>query len=343
LLAAAVMMGAWGNAQARQRQNLNQNQAQAQSQPSKQQVRTRAPATFRAASFGPRYAAIVVDDNSGLVLHEANADETRHPASLAKVMTLYLLFEQLESGKLKLDTPLAVSQHAQRQRPVKLGLKAGQTITVEEALKALVTKSANDAAVVIAEAIGETEEEFAKMMTLKARSLGMLHTVYMNASGLPNEEQITTARDQALLGRAVQHRFPDYFKYFATPSFRFRNLEIRNHNNLLGRVDGVDGIKTGYTDASGYNLISSVHRSEKNIVAVVLGGPSNGARDARMRQLIEECIPQAATARTAPKIQEQPVESIPASDKPPEEPAPAPAKSTAVTPAVMTPTLMQAE
>ncbi len=278
----------------------------------------------------------MVDDNSGQVLHEASADETRHPASLAKVMTLYLLFEQIETGKLKLDTPLPVSAHAQRQRPVKLGLKAGQTITAEEALKALVTKSANDAAVVIAEAIGETEEEFAKLMTLKARSLGMLHSVYMNASGLPNDEQVTTARDQALLGRAIQHRFPDYFKFFATPSFKFRNMDIRNHNNLLGRVDGVDGIKTGYTDASGYNLVSSVHRNDKNIVAVVLGGPSNSARDNRMRQLIEECIPQAASERTAPKIKEQPVESIPASDKPAaEEPAPAPAKSTAVSPVVI--------
>jgi D-alanyl-D-alanine carboxypeptidase len=205
LLAAAVVFGGWDDAQARPRQ---------QQQQQKQQARTRAPASvaiFRAASFGPRYAAIVIDDNSGQVLHEASADETRHPASLAKVMTLYLLFEQLETGKLKLDTPLPISVHAQRQRPVKLGLKAGQTITVEEALKALVTKSANDAAAVIAEAIGETEEEFAKLMTLKARSLGMLHTVYMNASGLPNDDQITTARDQALLGRAIQHRFPDHF------------------------------------------------------------------------------------------------------------------------------------
>src|SRR6185436_10987835 len=144
--------------------------------------RTRVPAAFRPASFGPRYAAIVIDDNSGQVLHETNADEIRHPASLAKIMTLYLLFEQLEAGKIRLDTPLPVSAHAQRQRPVKLGLKAGQTITVEEALKALVTKSANDAAAVIGEALGATEEDFAKLMTFKARSLGMLHTVYINAS-----------------------------------------------------------------------------------------------------------------------------------------------------------------
>jgi D-alanyl-D-alanine carboxypeptidase len=325
VLAAAVVAGVWDAAQARARQ------------PQQKQARTRAPAAvaaFRPGSFGPRYAAIVIDDNSGQVLHEANADETRHPASLAKIMTLYLLFEQLESGKMKLDTPLAVTAHAAKQRPVKLGLKAGQTISVEEALKALVTKSANDAAAVIAEAIGENEDDFAKLMTLKARSLGMLHTVYINASGLPADEQITTARDQALLGRAIQHRFPDYFKYFSTPSFKFRNADIRNHNNLLGRVDGVDGIKTGYTDASGYNLVSSVHRQDRNIVAVVLGGPSNGARDNRMRQLIEECIPQAATERTAPKILEQPVDAI-TPPAPSPEPTAAPAQSTAVAPAVM--------
>jgi D-alanyl-D-alanine carboxypeptidase len=173
-------------------------------------------------------------------------------------------------------------------------------------------------------------------MTLKARSLGMLHTVYVNASGLPADEQVTTARDQALLGRAIQHRFPAYFKYFATPSFRFRNLEIRNHNNLLGRVEGVDGIKTGYTDASGYNLVSSVHRKDKNIVAVVLGGPSNGARDARMRQLIEECLPQAASERTAPPITEQPVESVAPTQSDPAAPSAVPnKKSTSVTPAVL--------
>ena len=254
--------------------------------------------------YRPPYAAIVVDDKSGQVLHEESADEPRHPASLTKIMTLYLLFGELEAGRLKLDTPLPVSAQAALQRPTKLGLKAKQTIKVEDAIKGLVTKSANDAAVVVAEAIGGTESEFAKLMTLKARGLGMTGTVYVNASGLPAVEQITTARDQAILGRAIQHRFPRYYGYFATPSFQYRGAAIANHNKLLGQVKGVDGIKTGYTDASGYNLTSSVRRDGRQIVAVVLGGRSNAMRDARMRQLIEEHISQASLARTAPVIVE---------------------------------------
>ncbi len=255
-------------------------------------------------NYRPPYAAIVVDDKSGFVLHEVSADEPRHPASLTKIMTLYLLFEQLEAGTLKLDTPLQISTRAAMQNPTKLGLKANQTIKVEDAIKGLVTKSANDAAVVVAEAIGGSEEEFAKLMTLNARALGMTGTTYINASGLPAEEQITTARDQAILGRAIQHRFPGYYQYFATPSFHYKGAEMRNHNALLGQVKGVDGIKTGYTEASGYNLASSVRRDEKHIVAVVLGGTSNAARDARMRQLIEDNISLASTRRTVPAIVE---------------------------------------
>jgi len=262
------------------------------------------PRAIHGANYHPPYADIVVDDKSGLVLHEVSADEPRHPASLTKIMTLYLLFEQIEAGKLSLDTELPISTWAALQNPTKLGLKANQTIKVEDAIKGLVTKSANDAAVVVAEAIGGSEEEFAKLMTAKAGALGMLGTTYVNASGLPAEAQITTARDQAVLGRAIQHRFPVYYQYFATPSFRYKGAEMRNHNNLLGQVKGVDGIKTGYTEASGYNLTSSVRRDEKHIVAVVLGRTSNGARDARMRQLIEAHISLASTQRTAPIIVE---------------------------------------
>ena len=254
--------------------------------------------------YHPPYADIVVDDKSGLVLHQVDADGPRHPASLTKIMTLYLLFERLDNGEIKLNSPLQVSTHAALQHPVKLGLKASQTITVEDAIRGLVTRSANDAAAVIAEAIGGSEEEFAKLMTLKAKALGMTSTTYVNASGLPAEEQITTAHDQAVLGRAIQHRFPNYYRYFATPSFQYRGVEIHNHNSLLGQVQGVDGIKTGYTEASGYNLVSSVRRDERHIVAVVLGGTSNAARDARMRQLIEDNIAQASTQQTAPFIAE---------------------------------------
>ena len=262
------------------------------------------PRAIHGPNYHPPYADIVIDDKAGVVLHEVGADEPRHPASLTKIMTLYLLFEELEAGRLKLDAPLPVSTRASLQNPTKLGLKPNQTINVEDAIKGLVTKSANDAAVVVAEAMAGSEEEFAARMTAKARALGMAGTTYVNASGLPAEAQITTARDQALLGRAIQHRFPVYYQYFATPSFKYKGAEMRNHNNLLGTVKGVDGIKTGYTEASGYNLTSSVRRDDRHIVAVVLGGTSNGARDARMRQLIEEHLVRAATLRTAPIVAE---------------------------------------
>jgi D-alanyl-D-alanine carboxypeptidase len=232
-------------------------------------------------------------------LHAVDIDAPRRPASLTKIMTLYLVFEQLEQGKLTLDTEFPVSAWAAQQNPTKLGLRTNSTLKVEDAIKGLVTKSANDAAVVIAEALGGSEREFAQLMTLKARMLGMTNTTYINASGLPADEQLTTARDQAILGRSIQHRFPLYYRYFATPSFNYRGREMRNHNTLLGNVRGVDGIKTGYTELSGYNLVSSVRRDDKHIVAVVLGGTSNAARDARMRQLIEEHITAASTQRTA--------------------------------------------
>jgi D-alanyl-D-alanine carboxypeptidase len=242
----------------------------------------------------------VVDDNSGQVLHELNPDAPRHPASLTKIMTLYLLFEQLDAGALKLDTPLPISAKAALQPPTKLGLKVNQTVTVQDAIGGIVTRSANDAAVVVSEAIGGNAEDFAKLMTEKAKDLGMANTTYVNASGLPADEQITTARDQAILGHAIHDRFPTYYRYFSMVFYRYHGIDIHNHNSLLGNVEGVDGIKTGYTEASGYNLVSSVHRSDKYIVAVVLGETSNAARDARMRLLIEENIRQASTLRTLP-------------------------------------------
>lgn len=255
-----------------------------------------------AGGYSPPTASIVIDGNSGAVLEESNPDALRHPASLTKVMTLYLLFERLEAGKIRLDTPLKVSEHAAEQAPTKLGLQPGQTIAVEDAIKSIVTKSANDAAVVIAENLGGSEEAFAAQMTQKAHALGMSRTTYVNASGLPDDDQITTARDEALLGRAIQDRFPRLYRFFSTTSFVFRGRTIRGHNHLLGAVAGVDGIKTGFTRASGFNLITSVHRDGRFIVGVVLGGRSAFERDAHMRALIDANIRLASARRTAPVI-----------------------------------------
>jgi len=286
-----------------------------------QRIRTGAPSGLRWGVFGfasvvalltlssdpaiaAPYAAIVVDGNSGAVLHSSNPDAQRHPASLTKIMTLYLLFEQLEAGKLKLDSQLKVSEHAASQSPTKLGLRAGSTIAVEDAIKGIITRSANDASVVVAEAIAGDEDDFAKLMTRKALALGMSRTVYKNASGLPDDNQVTTARDQSTLGRAIQERFPRYYKYFSTRSFSFRGQWIANHNRLLGRVDGVDGIKTGYIRASGFNLVTSVNRGNRYVVAVVMGGSSAGSRDARMRELIGEHLAHASTKRTTTMVAE---------------------------------------
>jgi len=265
----------------------------------------RAHHAARAEDYSPPSASIVVDGNTGAVLQASNPDAPRHPASLTKIMTLYLLFERLDAGKIKLDTPLKVSDHAADQDPTKLDLKPGQTIPVEDAIKGVVTRSANDAAVVIAESIGGSESEFAKLMTQKAHALGMSRTAYVNASGLPDDDQITTARDQALLGRAIQDRFPRYYKYFSLPAFVYHGVAIRNHDHLLGSVEGVDGIKTGFTRASGFNLVTSVHRDGRYVVAVVLGGRSGFQRDAHMRDLISAHIKEASLQRTAPAIAEQ--------------------------------------
>jgi D-alanyl-D-alanine carboxypeptidase len=264
----------------------------------------------RSKSYDPPYASIVVDANSGKVMAAVDADTPRHPASLTKIMTLYLLFERLEAGTIKLTTEMPVSAHAAAQAPSKLGLKPGQTIDVSTAIRTIVTKSANDVAVIVAEALGGTETDFAKAMTAKALALGMNHTIYMNASGLPDDRQITTARDQALLGRAIQDRFPKYFHYFSTRDFVFRGKRMRNHNQLLGRVDGVDGIKTGYIRESGFNIVTSVHRGGRHIVAVVFGGRSASARDARVTSLIANNINVAAVKRTAPPVVEGRVTAV---------------------------------
>ena len=239
-----------------------------------------------------------VPARSGAVLQASNPDTPRHPASLTKIMTLYLLFERLEAGRMRLDTPLKVSEHASEQAPSKLGLHAGQSITIEDAIKGMVTKSANDAAVVVAENLGGDEGNFAKLMTQTARAIGITRTTYINASGLPDDNQVTTARDQALLGRTIQEHFPRYYKYFSTKSFVYHGEAMRNHNHLLGSVDGVDGIKTGFTRASGFNLVTSVHRGGRYLVAVVMGGHSSFERDAHMRELISVHIKQASLRGT---------------------------------------------
>src|SRR4030088_1655682 len=256
-------------------------------------------------SYSPAFSSIIVDGNSGAALSANNPDASRHPASLTTIMTLYLLFERLDAGQMTLDSEMEVSEHASEQAPTKLGLRPGQTIRVEDAIKGLVTRSANDAAVVIAETIAGDEGDFAKLMTRKARALGMVKTVYRNASGLPDDEQVTTARDQSTLGRAIQDRFPRYYRYFSTMAFNYHGHSIRNHNRLLGNVEGVDGIKTGYTRASGFNLVTSMRRGNRHLVGVVMGGRSGGSRDAIMRNLLAENLEKAATKRTVVAITER--------------------------------------
>ena len=250
--------------------------------------------------YSPPTAAIVVDAKTGKVLYAENPDAPRHPASVTKVMTLYLLFEQLDRGKMTLSTELKVSAHAQRQAPSKLGVSAGETITVEDAIKALVTRSANDVAAVIAENIGGSEDNFAQLMTRKARAIGMSHTVYKNASGLPDPGQITTARDLATLGRAVQSRFPKYYPYFATRSFNYEGEVIGNHNHLLGRIEGVDGIKTGFTRTSGFNLLTSAKLDGHHIVGVVMGGRTGPSRDNTMARLVQTYLPKSSVTGSMP-------------------------------------------
>ena len=256
----------------------------------------------------PAFAALVVDANTGKSLYAVDENGLRHPASITKVMTLFLLFEKLDSGEMSLSTPIMVSRHAASQSPTKLGLRPGATISVENAIKAIVTRSANDMAVAVAEAVGGDEDSFARMMTRKAHALGMSRTTYVNASGLPDNRQITTARDLSLLGRAIQDRFPTYYRFFSTPSFTYAGQVITTHNHLMERVEGMDGIKTGYTNASGFNLLSNVRRDGHHIVAVVMGGKSAAGRDRIMEGLIAEHLEEAAPTRTVAAIEDKSTE-----------------------------------
>lgn len=249
----------------------------------------------KAPANNPRYAAIVVDANTGKTLFADNADGQRFPASLTKMMTLYLTFEAMKAGKLSKDSRVVFSAHAAGMSPTKIGVPAGKSVSVETAILSLVTKSANDAAAALGETLGGSEDRFAVMMTQKARRLGMSSTVFRNASGLPNMQQHTTARDMATLGLALRAHFPEYYDYFSTPSFTLGRQRMPNHNKLLGRIKGVDGIKTGYTNASGFNLVSSVVDGNRKIVAVVMGGATGRSRDDQMARLIAKYLPEAST------------------------------------------------
>ena len=241
-----------------------------------------------------------MDVTTGDVIHACRADETVFPASLTKLMTLYLTFEALEEGLLTLDQELTVSAAAERQPRVKLGLKKGASITVEQAIYALVTHSANDVATVIAEAMAGTEDNFAIVMTRKAQDLGMADTLFRNASGLPNREQVTSTRDMAKLAKAIWQTFPDRYAYFATKTFTFDGEEFKSHNGLLESYPGADGIKTGYTRASGFNLVSSAARDGQRLIAVVIGGNTAKSRDRYMEQILDYGFIHLANAKDKP-------------------------------------------
>ena len=244
--------------------------------------------TARAQLGTDRYSSIVLEAASGKVLETVNADAPRHPASLAKLMTLYMTFEALRDRRVTLDTPVPVSAHAASMEPTKLGLQPGMSLTVEQAILGLVTKSANDAASALGELLGGSEDRFAQMMTLRARALGMSNTTFTNASGLPDPDQWTTARDLAVLARHLVTDFPGDYHYFSTPSFVFHGCTIYNHDTKLRSYPGADGMKTGYTEASGHNLITSAVRDGVRLIGVVLGAGSNAERDVHMAALLDD-------------------------------------------------------
>lgn len=242
--------------------------------------------TSSTAGANAKYASIIVDAETGRTLQATNADSRKYPASLTKIMTLYMVFDALERGKLKMNQRLKVSRRASRQPPSKLGLRAGSTIRVKDAILALITKSANDVAATIAENLGGTEFNFSQEMTRKARELGMTRTTFRNASGLPNRRQMSTARDMAKLAIAIRQDFPQYYKYFKTKTFKYNGRRFGNHNKLLRQYQGTDGIKTGYIRAAGFNLVASVERNGHRLIGVVFGGKTGKRRDRQMMKLL---------------------------------------------------------
>ncbi len=286
---------------------------------------------------------MVIDANTGRVLHDNAGSAPRYPASLTKMMTLYLAFETIEAGRLQFSTPIPVSERAAAAAPSKIRLEAGSEIALRDAIKALIVKSANDMAIAIAEKIGGNEEAFARLMTKRARQIGMRDTTFRNASGLPDPEQVTTARDMLTLAMRLQDDFPQHYRLFSTRSFSYGGKTYRTHNALLGRFPGVDGIKTGYTRASGFNLVSSYQAGGKHVVGAVFGGASAGLRDAHMRMLLARAIEKASTERTRKATPQLIAEAKPAQrpspkpavkPEPPAAPKPAPVTVAEAEPAV---------
>lgn len=245
-------------------------------------------AALRAAAASASVSSIMIDAENGDVMYEMNADERRYPASLTKLMTLYITFNALENNHIKLTDKLKVSRTAAGRSPSKLGVRAGETITVKDAIMAVIVKSANDCATVLAEHFAPTEADFAVLMTNTAHKLGMSHTTFKNASGLPNTQQKTTARDMAVLAMAVYHHFPQYYKWFSAKSFQYKGRTIGGHNYILKTFAGADGMKTGYTAASGYNIITSAKRSGKRVIAVTMGHNSVGERDKKVSRMMDK-------------------------------------------------------
>ena len=244
-------------------------------------------AMLRVAVANASVSSIMIDAANGEVMYEMNADERRYPASLTKLMTLYITFNALENNHIKLTDKLKVSRTAAGRSPSKLGVRAGETITVKDAIMAVIVKSANDCATVLAEHFAPTEADFAVLMTNTAHKLGMNHTTFKNASGLPNKQQKTSARDMAILAMAVYHHFPQYYKWFSAKSFQYKGHTIGVHNYILKTFAGADGMKTGYTAASGYNIITSAKRSGKRVIAVTMGHNSVGERDKKVSKMMD--------------------------------------------------------
>ncbi len=261
-----------------------------------------AASPVRAQVGSDRYSSIVVDAADGAVLSGVNPDALRYPASLTKMMTAYMLFAALRDGRFSFDQPVPVSAHAASQEPSKLGLLPGRSITVEQALLGLVTKSANDAAAVLGELMGGDEGRFAQMMTLQARSLGMVQTTFRNASGLPDQDQVTTARDLAVLARHLVQDFPMYYHYFSTPGFLWHGRMIPNRDTMLQTYLGADGIKAGYIGASGHNLVTSAVRAGVRLVGVVLGTASSAERDRQMTALLDQGFERMDVLPLAPVV-----------------------------------------